>query len=112
MSCSGVCTPKIETSGPTGMIAKLISAGVAARIGARENRSLSTCRGTMSSFSGSLSASATGWSSPKGPQRFGPGRFCMRPMTRRSAQIMKIWNSSRNRKMTTTLMAMIHQTRG
>ena len=66
----------------------------------------------MSSFSGSLSASATGWSSPNGPQRLGPGRFCMRPMTRRSAQIIKIWNSSRNRKMTTTLMAMIHQTRG
>ena len=107
-----MCTPKIETSGPTGMIAKLISAVVAARIGASVKTSLSTCRGTMSSFSGSLNASATGWSSPNGPQRFGPGRFCMRPMTRRSAQIMKIWNSSRNRKMTTTLMAMIHQTRG
>ena len=66
----------------------------------------------MSSLSGSLSASATGCSSPNGPQRLGPGRFCMRPMIRRSAQIIRIWNSSRNRKITSTLMAMIHQTSG
>ena len=49
----------------------------------------------MSSFSGSLSASATGCSRPKGPARFGPGRFCIRPMTRRSAQIMNIVVSSK-----------------
>ena len=56
-SCSGVRTPKIETSGPNGMMAKLMNAGISAIAGASQNSSVSTPRGTMSSFSGSLSPS-------------------------------------------------------
>ena len=77
--------------------------------GAAMNNSLSAVRGMMSSFSGSLSASATGCSRPKGPARFGPGRFCIRPMTRRSAQIMKIVVSSKKRKTMATFSSTIHQ---
>ncbi len=73
------------------------------------NTSLSALRGMMSSFSGSLSASAIGCSRPKGPARFGPGRFCIRPMTRRSAQIMNMVVSSRKRKTIATLSSTIHQ---
>ena len=87
VNCSGVNTPKIETSGPTGMIAKLMNAGVTAMSGARMNTILSTPSGMMSSFSPSLIPSAIDWSSPNGPARLGPRRFCMRPITRRSAQM-------------------------
>ena len=66
----------------------------------------------MSSLSGSLSASATGCSRPKGPARFGPGRFCMRPMARRSAQIMNMVVSSRKMKTTATFSSTIHQMSG
>jgi hypothetical protein len=45
-----------------------------------------------------LDAVGIGCSRPKGPARFGPGRFCIRPMTRRSAQIMNSVVSSRNTK--------------
>ena len=83
--------------------------GAAATIGATKNTSLSTLVGTMSSFSGSLSASAIGCSSPHGPARLGPGRFCIRPITRRSNQIMKMVVSSRNTKTTTTFSSTIHQ---
>ena len=89
-TCSGVRWWKIETTGPTGMIAKATKAGAADSTGATTKISLSTVRGMMSSFSGSLSASAIGCSRPNGPARFGPGRFCIRPMTRRSAQIMNM----------------------
>ena len=63
----------------------------------------------MSSFSGSLSASATGCSRPNGPARLGPGRFCIRPMTRRSNQIMKIVVTSRNTKTMATFSSTSHQ---
>ena len=108
MSWSGVRTPKIDTSGPNGMIEKLMNAGISAIAGAIENSSLSTCRGTMSSLSGSLIPSMSDWSRPNGPARFGPGRCCIRPMTRRSAQIANSVMSIRNAKMTTTLSRIIH----
>jgi hypothetical protein len=108
-SCSGVWWWKIETSGPHGMTAKAMKAIVPDITGAAMNNSLSAVRGMMSSLSGSLSASAMGWSRPNGPARFGPGRFCIRPMTRRSAQIMKIVVSSRKRKTIATFSSTIHQ---
>ena len=77
--------------------------------GATMNTSWSAVRGMMSSFSGSLSASAIGCSRPKGPARFGPGRFCIRPMTRRSAQIMNMVVSSRKRKTIATFSSTSHQ---
>jgi len=39
----------------------------------------------------------------KGAGRLGPGLFCIRPITRRSNQIMKIVVSSRNMKTIPTL---------
>ena len=108
-SCSGVWWWKIETSGPHGMTAKAMKAVAADRTGATTNTSLSTPVGMMSSLSGSLSASAIGCSRPNGPARFGPDRFCIRAMTRRSAQIMNIVVSSRKRKTMPTLSSTIHQ---
>ena len=102
-------TPKIDTSGPNGMIAKLMNAGITDSAGASQNSTLSTFRGTMSSFSGSLRPSISDWSRPNGPARFGPGRCCIRPITRRSAQIMNRVTSIRNRNTTTTLSVIIHQ---
>ena len=67
VSWSGVCTPKMDTSGPNGMIAKLMNAGITAMAGASQNSSLSTCRGTMSSLSASLIPSISDWSSPNLP---------------------------------------------
>ena len=81
----------------------------AAMIGATKKTSLSTLVGTMSSFSGSLSASAIGCSRPHGPARLGPGRFCIRPMTRRSNQIMKIVERIRNTKTIPTFSNTSHQ---
>ena len=109
VSWSGVCTPKMDTSGPNGMIAKLMNAGMTAMAGASQNSSLSTCRGTMSSLSASLIPSISDWSSPNLPARFGPGRCCIRPMTRRSAQIMNSVTSTRKMKMNSTLMITSHQ---
>ena len=71
-TCSGVRWWKIETTGPHGMTAKLTNAGATTSSGATTKTSLSTVVGTMSSFSGSFSASAIGWSSPQG--RPGSGR--------------------------------------
>jgi len=108
-TCSGVRWWKIETTGPTGMMEKATKAGAADSIGATTKISLSAVVGMMSSLSGSLSASAIGCSRPNGPARFGPGRFCIRPMTRRSAQIMNIVVRSRKTKTTTTLSSTSHQ---
>jgi hypothetical protein len=63
----------------------------------------------MSSFSGSLTPSISDWSRPNGPARFGPGRCCIRPMTRRSAQIANSVMSIRKRKTNRTLMTTSHQ---
>ena len=109
VSCSGVWWWKIETVVPHGTMAKATKAGAADTIGASTKISLSAPVGMMSSFSGSFSASAIGCSRPYGPARFGPGRFCIRPMTRRSAQIMNIVVSSRKTKMMATLSSTIHQ---
>src|ERR1700723_2715411 len=57
------------------MIAKATKEIDAAMTGAIKNTSLSTPVGTMSSFSGSFSASAIGCSRPKGPGRVGPRPF-------------------------------------
>jgi hypothetical protein len=62
----------------------------------------------MSSFSASLSASAIVCSRPNGPARLGPARFCMRPMIRRSAQIVMIVPSTRNTKTATALRTITH----
>ena len=91
------------------MIAKLMKAGITAIAGASQNSSLSTLVGMMSSFSGSLMPSISDWSRPNGPARFGPGRCCIRPMTRRSAQIANSVMTIRKMKTNRTLMITSHQ---
>ena len=108
-SCSGVRTPKIETSGPNGMIAKLTNAGITAIAGASQKSSLSTRRGTMSSLSASLMPSISDCSRPNFPARLGPGRCCIRPITRRSAQIASKVSTRRKTKTNSTLMITSHQ---
>ena len=91
------------------MIAKLMNAGISAIAGAMTNRTLSTPRGMMSSLSGSLRPSIRDCSRPNFPALFGPGRDCIRPITRRSAQIVISVVIIRNAKMTSTLSAISHQ---
>ena len=67
-----------------GTTAKMRSTGKKAMTGASQWMGLSATAGTMLSLSITLTASATGWSKPKGPVRLGPRRDCMRPMPRRS----------------------------
>ena len=69
------------------MIANETKAIVAAMSGARVKISLSAAAGVTSSLSIDFMPSARVWSSPNGPVRLGPGRCCMRPMTRRSNQM-------------------------
>ena len=57
--------------------------------------SFSALAGVMSSLSIDFMPSARVWSRPKGPLRFGPGRCCMRPMTRRSNQMTSSVETSR-----------------
>ena len=76
---------------------------VAEMIGARMKTTLSTALGRMSSFSASFTPSASDCSRPNGPVRFGPGRDCIRPTTRRSAQIMIRVVTTRKTKTTSAL---------
>ena len=73
--------------GPSGMTAKATKHIAAEMAGARMKTILSAPLGMMSSFRASLMPSASVCSRPNGPARFGPGRCCIRPMTRRSNQI-------------------------
>ena len=62
----------------------------------------------MSSFSASLMPSASVCSRPNGPVRLGPGRCCMRPMTRRSNQMTTSVFSIRKTKIASALMTTSH----
>ena len=64
--------PGIVKSGPIGMTAKAISAAITDSIGASVKTTLSAPDGVMSSLKISLTPSASGWSRPSGPTRFGP----------------------------------------
>ena len=105
VSCSAVCSPKIETSRPIGMTAQAAKAGITESTGAMKKTALSARTGQMSSLNASFSPSASDWSSPNGPFQFGPGRCCMRPTTRRSNQIMNSVISMSITKTTTTLIS-------
>ena len=70
--------------GPKGMTAKSSTAGATKKTGAAHMMARSARAGVSASFCSSLTASASGCSSPNGPTRFGPLRACMRPMMRRS----------------------------
>ena len=74
--------------GPMGITAKMIRAGTSDITGARVCTQGLAWEGVMSSLRASLIPSAIGCSSPKGPTRLGPRRTCIRPITRRSVQVM------------------------
>ncbi len=114
----------IRTSGPNGMTANVTKAGITAMMGARKKTTLSAALGTMSSFSASLTPSASDCSrpvpvplsaaglprsarttSPK-PCTLGPMRCCIRATTRRSAQMLNSVSSTSTRKISTALRMM------
>src|SRR5437867_3134444 len=72
---------------PNGITAKTTIVGTNTTIGASQNSIRSASRVVIGSLNRSFSASATGCSSPAGPTRFGPIRFCISPTTRRSIQM-------------------------
>ena len=72
---------------PKGMTAKTTIVGMKMATGPAQKMNLSALRGVIGSLRRSLSASATGCSSPLGPTRFGPMRFCIKATTRRSIQM-------------------------
>ena len=89
---------------PQGRIAKPIIAGRTVRPGARINSTLSTPRGMNSSLNISFKLSATGWSSPNGPTRFGPQRSCTQALifrSKRTRYIAAPRNMFSMRKITT-----------
>src|SRR5574340_774108 len=73
--------------GATGSTANAINAVSMMMAGARIKTALSANGGTQSSFMKILTPSATTWSSPKGPTRFGPYRSCHKASSRRSSQM-------------------------
>ncbi len=95
VSWSGVRCPKRLTSPPIGMIAKETKHIVAVMSGARVKTILSAAAGIVSSLSIDFMPSARVWSRPNGPLRFGPGRCCIRPMSRRSNQMTSSVERSR-----------------
>ena len=77
--------PNSPRGAPTGMMAKVRMAGMAAIAGAIEKSRRSAAAGIMSSLVIILITSASGCKSPQGPTRFGPIRSCIQARTRRSA---------------------------
>ena len=92
-----------STTGPNGMTEKVTKAGITAITGARMKTTLSAAVGMMSSFSASLTPSASDWSRPKGPCTLGPMRCCMRATTRRSHQMLNSVSTTRTTKISTAL---------
>src|SRR5438105_1005622 len=72
---------------PKGITANTTMVGTNTTMGASQNSMRSALRVVIGSLNSSFRASATGCSSPLGPTRLGPIRFCIRPTTRRSIQI-------------------------
>ena len=87
VSWNGVVWPNIDTSPASGMIANDTKHIVAVMSGASVKTKASAALGRTSSLSTDFIPPARVWSGPQGPLRFGPGRCCMRPMTRRSNQM-------------------------
>ena len=87
--------PNIETVAAERDDRERDEAIVAAMSGASVKTTLSAASGVMSSLSIDFMPSARVCSRPNGPLRLGPGRCCMRPMTRRSNQMTSSVETSR-----------------
>ena len=90
------------------MIANDTNAVAPAMTGASAKTILSAFLGVRSSLRASLTPSARVWSSPNGPVRFGPGRCCIRPITRRSNQMTRRVLTSRKTKTSSALTRCSH----
>ena len=86
--------PAMVTTPPMGTIANARNAGTSDRYGARKKILRSAVVGTDCSLKNSLMPSASVWSSPNGPARSGPMRFCMRAITLRRNQMYMRTESS------------------
>ncbi len=95
VSWNGVSCPNIETRPASGMIENETKHIVAVMSGARVKTKTSAALGRTSSLSIDFMPSARVCSRPNGPLRFGPGRCCIRPMTRRSNQMTSSVEMSR-----------------
>ena len=65
----------MTTSLAKGMVTHIMNVGTNTARGATQYTARFTSPGSISSLDMSLMASATGWSSPKGPTRVGPIRI-------------------------------------
>ena len=109
VSCSGVRSPNIVTSGPKGTTENVTNAGITAITGARTKTTLSAALGMRSSLKASFTPSASDCSRPKGPCTLGPMRCCMRATTRRSHQMLNSVSSTRTTKIRPALTRTSHQ---
>ena len=90
------------------MIANDTNAIAPAMTGASAKTTLSAFLGVRSSLSASFTPSARVCSRPNGPVRLGPGRCCIRPMTRRSNQMTSSVLTSRKTKTSSALTRCSH----
>ena len=75
----------ITTPRANGIMAGTVMAMTTMMTGASEWMKCVEPRGVISSLKTSLNTSANGCRNPTGPTLLGPGLFCMKPDTRRSA---------------------------
>ena len=108
VSCRGVRCPNMVTIEPIGMIEKDTNAMAPAMTGASRKTALSAFLGIRSSLNASFMPSARVCSRPKGPVRLGPGRCCIRPMTRRSNQMTSRVLTIRKTKTSSALISDSH----
>ena len=94
--------PPIVNGLPNGTTMKIRNAGMIARNGAVTKIPYSTLRGVIDSLKNSLRPSATVCSSPHGPARLGPTRFCILASTLRSIQTLRTVVPSRITNTTNT----------
>src|SRR5258706_11368880 len=86
-TCRNVWWPRIDTVPPMGTTQNIRNAGMIDRYGASRNTGRSAESGIDCSLKNSLMPSARVCSTPYGPARFGPMRFCMSAITLRIAQM-------------------------
>src|SRR5699024_6755642 len=108
VSCSGVWCPSTETSGPNGITANAMNAGITAITGASMKTGLSTPEGMNPSLSAIFTPSARLCSMPIGPTRLGPIRICIQARILRSRYMAARTVSTRNANTATALPTTNH----
>src|SRR5207248_3164838 len=101
---SGVYIFPMLTQLPNGITAIDVTAKITAIMGAAMYSGLFTCGGVRSSLKRNFTPSAAGCSSPNGPTRVGPHRFCICPTTLRSSQTVYATAVSSTNKISAILI--------